>query len=99
MSENVLRETTTGAPAAALSRHSSLVGRNRDQRASSASSASAASVPTVTIASASAPTASTSTSVPMARKRAGGASSAPFTNQQYETTPVRMVARDRSTAP
>src|SRR4051794_22185525 len=96
MSEKVLGETTTGAPAAALSRHSSLVGRNRDQRASSASSASAASAPSMIIASASAPTASTSTSVPMARKRAGGASAAPFTNQQYETTRVR--SRDEAFA-
>ena len=83
--ENVLSDTTTGAPAASLSWHSSLVGRNRDQRASNTSSASAASAPRVAIAPSSAPTASTSTSVPMARKRAGDASSAPFTAQQYET--------------
>ncbi len=42
--ENVLGDTITGAPAASLSRHSSLVGRKRDQRASRTSRASAASV-------------------------------------------------------
>ena len=88
----VSADTTTGAPPASLSRHSSLVGRKRDHRASRASRAVAASSPSSAIAAASAPTANTSTSVPIARNCAGGASTPPFTAKPYEKPGARAAA-------
>ena len=92
ISAKVSADTTTGAPPASLSRHSSLVGRKRDHRASRASRAVAASSPSSAIAAASAPTASTSTSVPIARNRAGAASSPPFTAKPYAKPGARAAA-------